>query len=108
MWGKQPLWFVYFHEMGHNFMNVSVRFRQLYPLEMRLLPGPLPTHILFYEAWASLPAMYAYEMMLERDSLAADTSTREHLRKDWLCDKGAIREGMGGLQGEAALYVLEP
>ena len=25
-----------------------------------------------------------------------------------VCDKGAIREGMGGLQGEAALHILEP
>ena len=63
MWGKNPLWFVYFHEMGHNFVNVAARFRQLYPLEKRLVPGPLPTHILFYEAWASLPAMYAYDII---------------------------------------------
>ena len=63
MWGNKPLWFVYFHEMGHNFVNAAARFQQLYPLEKRLIPGPLPTHILFYEAWASLPAMYAYDMI---------------------------------------------
>ncbi|MCC6398415.1 MAG: hypothetical protein IT282_15480, partial [Bacteroidetes bacterium] len=53
MCGKTPLWFVYFHEMGHNFINASARFRQLYPLEMKLAPGPMPTHILFYEGWAT-------------------------------------------------------
>ena len=108
MWGKQPLWFVYFHEMGHNFMNVSVRFRQLYPLEMRLLPGPLPTHILFYEAWASLPAMYVYEMMLERDSLAADTSTREHLRKDWYATKGRFEKAWAGYKEKPLFTSLNP
>jgi hypothetical protein len=35
MWERGPLWFVYFHEMGHNFVNASARFRQLYPLEMK-------------------------------------------------------------------------
>ena len=108
MWGKQPLWFVYFHEMGHNFMNVSARFRQLYPLEMRLLPGPLPTHILFYEAWASLPAMYAYEMMLERDSLAADMSTREHLRKDWYATKGRFEKAWAGYKEKPLFTSLNP
>ncbi len=84
MWGKNPRWFVYFHEMGHNFVNATARFRQLYPLEMRLVPGPLPTHILFYEAWASLPAMYAYDFI---DHFHSNTgildSALSSVRSEW-------------------------
>lgn len=84
MWGETPLWFVYFHELGHNFINASARFRQLYPLEMRLPPGPLPTHILFYEAWASLPAMYVFDMIDQKGTLDNVSSVAlENLRKEW-------------------------
>jgi hypothetical protein len=95
MCGKAPLWFVYFHEMGHNFANASARFRQLYPLEMKLAPGPLPTHILFYEGWASLPAMYVFDKFAGQKALpgVADSvllsvladwnSTRARFAKAW-------------------------
>jgi hypothetical protein len=84
MWGKNPLWFVYFHEMGHNFVNASARFRQLCPLEMKLVPGPLPTNILFYEAWASLPAMYVFDMMdLKGREAGVRDSALSHLLNEW-------------------------
>ncbi|MCC6398794.1 MAG: hypothetical protein IT282_17410, partial [Bacteroidetes bacterium] len=84
MCGKTPLWFVYFHEMGHNFINASARFRQLYPLEMKLAPGPMPTHILFYESWATLPAMYVFDMFEQQGRLpgVGDSSLR-HVLTDW-------------------------
>lgn len=84
MWGKQPLWFVYFHELGHDFCNASARFRQLYPLTVGLPPGPLPFNILFYEAWASLPAMYVYDNFMS-DSVSTDIPKDiiVDIRQDW-------------------------
>jgi hypothetical protein len=84
MWGNQPAWFVYFHELGHDFCNASARFRQLYPLTIGLPPGPLPFNILFYESWASLPAMYVYEQFMS-DSVSGEIpkEVMADIRKDW-------------------------
>jgi hypothetical protein len=84
MWGKKPLWFVYFHEMGHNFCNASERFAQLYPLQFSVPPGPLPTNILFYEAFASLPAMYVYEQIKQNPSIpGVDSTVITIIVEDW-------------------------
>lgn len=85
MWGKHPLWFVYFHELGHDFCNASARFRQLYPLTVGLPPGPLPFNILFYEGWASLPAMYVYDFFMS-DSVPSNIPkcVVDDIRQDWL------------------------
>jgi hypothetical protein len=64
MWERRPLLFVCFHEMGHDFCNAFASFRQLYPLTVSLLPAPLPFTILFYEAWASSPAMHGYDNVM--------------------------------------------
>jgi hypothetical protein len=77
MWGDAPLWFVYFHEMGHNFCNASTRFRQLYPLQFSSKPGALPAHLLFYEAFASVPAMFVLERLNEGPGEEALVSMRE-------------------------------
>jgi hypothetical protein len=69
MWGTTALWFVYFHEMGHNFCNASARFAQLYPLQFSVPPGPLPMNILFYEAFATVPAMYVYEQIEQNKTI---------------------------------------
>lgn len=85
MWGKSALWFVYFHEMGHDFCNASARFRQLYPLTMGLPPGPLPANILFYEGWASLPAMYAFDRIVEdSSSLSVSPKVYESIKVAWV------------------------
>jgi len=109
MWGKNPLWFVYFHEMGHNFVNASARFRQLYPLEMKLNPGPLPTHILFYEAWASLPAMYVYDA-LERKGHESGLrdSTLSHVLNEWHSTKSRFRKAWDKYKENPVYTALNP
>ncbi len=84
MWGRQAPWFVYFHEMGHDYCNASARFRQLYPLTMGLPRGPLPANILFYEGWASLPAMYAFAMIVgDSASQGLSPQVYESVKKGW-------------------------
>ena len=84
MWGKFPLWFVYFHEMGHNYCNASERFGQLYPLMLSVPPGPLPTNILYYEGFASLPAMYVYEQIEKNPTiLDIDPTITKEIIEDW-------------------------
>lgn len=91
MWGRSPLWFVYFHEMGHNFCNAAVRFRQMYPLQESSRPGPLPAHLLFYEAFASLPAMYVFDRIVQDDGmkypLRADVRSTLQRERDQIRDR---------------------
>jgi hypothetical protein len=102
MWGRGPLWFVYFHEMGHNFVNASARFRQLYPLEMKLVPGPLPTNILFYEAWASLPAMYVFDQLRqEMKASGIPEASLDHVLTEWHGTKTRFQKAW-------ALYKTKP
>jgi hypothetical protein len=84
MWGTIPLWFVYFHEMGHNFCNASPHFGQLYPLQLSVPQGPLPMNILFYEAFASLPAMYVYEQIEKNPFIyEVDSTVITVILDDW-------------------------
>ncbi len=84
MWGTTAMWFVYFHELGHDFCNASARFRQLYPLTMGLPSGPLPANILFYEGWASLPAMYALHMIVaDSSSHSIPLRSYESVKQAW-------------------------
>ena len=109
MWGKNPLWFVYFHEMGHNFVNASARFRQLYPLEMKLVPGPLPTHILFYEAWASLPALYVFDVL---DRNGRETGLRDsalsHVLNEWRTTKSRFQKAWSEYKENPVYISLNP
>lgn len=109
MWGKDPRWFVYFHEMGHNFVNASARFRQLYPLEMKLIPGPLPTHILFYEAWASLPAMYVFDVL---DRKGSGTGLRDsalaHVLNEWRVTKSRFQTAWNKYKVDPVYTALNP
>jgi hypothetical protein len=109
MCGKTPLWFVYFHEMGHNFINASARFRQLYPLEMKLKPGPLPTHILFYEGWASLPAMYVFDRFERQGQLpgVADSSMR-HVLADWSATRTRFTKAWVAYKEKPIFTALNP
>ena len=109
MWGNRPQWFVYFHELGHNYMNVSARFRQLYPLEMNLPPGPLPTNILYYEAWASLPAMYVFERLERWDS--TDQALKSGLadaRREWSSTKGRFERAWSAFKEKPTYSSLNP
>jgi hypothetical protein len=109
MCGKTPLWFVYFHEMGHNFINASARFRQLYPLEMKLEPGQLPAHILFYESWASLPAMYVFDRFERLGQLpgVADSSLW-YVLHDWSSTKTRFRKAWAAYKQNALFTALNP
>ncbi len=109
MCGKAPLWFVYFHEMGHNFVNASARFRQLYPLEMKLAPGPLPTHILFYEGWASLPAMYVFDKFAGQKALpgVADSSLLSVLA-DWNSTRARFAKAWTTYKQKPVFTALNP
>jgi hypothetical protein len=109
MCGKTPLWFVYFHEMGHNFLNASARFGQLYPLVMRLEPGPLPSNVLFYEGWASLPAMYAFDRMERQRNLpgVADSCLR-HVQADWHATKTRFAKAWTAYKENPSFTALNP
>jgi hypothetical protein len=109
MCGKTPLWFVYFHEMGHNFINASARFRQLYPLEMKLKPGPLPANILFYEGWASLPAMYVYDRLELQGQLpgVADSCLR-HVLNEWSATRTRFTKAWTAYKQTPVLTALNP
>ncbi len=109
MWGDRPLWFVYFHEMGHNFVNASARFEQLYPLEMKLPPGPLPTNILFYEAWASLPAMYVFDVLDHHDSTdqTLNPGLRD-VRTEWMSTRSRFEKAWNDYKGKPVYSSLDP
>jgi hypothetical protein len=109
MCGKTPLWFVYFHEMGHNFVNASARFRQLYPLEMKLVPGPLPAHILYYEGWASLPAMYVFDRFAQQAGFpgVADSSL-QNILAEWKSTKTRFTKAWDAYKQKPVYTALNP
>lgn len=109
MCGSIPLWFVYFHEMGHNFCNASARFRQLYPLQFSVPPGPLPANILFYEAFASLPAMYVYERIDQGSGLFVDdTIITAKIRDDWRVVKARFTQAWSAYKANPSFASLNP
>lgn len=61
MWQGEPAWFIFFHELGHNYTLASTRFNQLYPGLGYISAGGdywnFGTN--FIEAWASLVGLYA-------------------------------------------------
>jgi hypothetical protein len=61
MWRSDPCWFVFFHELGHNFTLAAMRFNQLYPGLGYISVGgdywDFGTN--FGEAWASMVGLYA-------------------------------------------------
>ncbi len=69
-WRDEPAWFMYFHELGHNFTLAADRFQKLYP-------GGGYTSIEgddwhfgtdFGEAWATMVGLYAVREMYTRPS----------------------------------------
>ncbi|MDZ7260722.1 MAG: T9SS type A sorting domain-containing protein [candidate division KSB1 bacterium] len=60
-WGDEPAWFIYFHELGHNFTLASVRFQQLYPSGGYVSANGDDWHFgtNFMEAWATMVGLYA-------------------------------------------------
>ena len=61
MWGSEPAWFIYFHELGHNFSLAADRFQKLYPGGGYVSAGGDDWHFGtdFVEAWASMVGLYA-------------------------------------------------
>lgn len=61
MWVGDPNWFIFLHELGHNFTLASTRFNQLYPGRGYVSMGGdywnFGTN--FTEAWASMVGLYA-------------------------------------------------
>ncbi len=61
MWVAEPAWFIFFHELGHNFTLASVRFNQLYPRRGYVSIGGDHWNFGtdFSEAWASMVGLCA-------------------------------------------------
>lgn len=70
-WGSEPSWFIYFHELGHNFTLASERFRKLYPGSGY---GPFAGDdwhfgTNFSESWATMVGLYAMHEMFSNPVL---------------------------------------
>lgn len=109
MWGKSPLWFVYFHEMGHNFCNAFARFRQLYPLQPSVPPGTMPANVLFYEGFASLPAMYVYDQIEHKPTLLeTDSAVINNIRNDWHDVRARFAKAWSEYKMHPSYVLLDP
>jgi hypothetical protein len=81
----------------------------LYPLTVGLPPGPLPFNILFYEAWASLPAMFVYEnFMSDTVSKQIPDTVVADLRQDWIKIRARFAEAWGHYKAKPELRAINP
>lgn len=82
MWQGERAWFIFFHELGHNYTLASTRFNQLYPGLGYISTGGdywnFGTN--FIEAWASLVGLYAIrELFTDQQSYQLSNVCRTDL-----------------------------
>lgn len=82
MWQNEPNWFIFFHELGHNYTLASTRFNQLYPGLGYISVGGdywnFGTN--FIEAWASIVGLYAMrELFTDQQSYQLGNVCRSDL-----------------------------
>ncbi len=79
-WGSEPQWFIFFHELGHDFTLAANRFQKLYPWGGYVGAGGDDWHFGtdFTEAWATMVGFYAMHEMFTYPSdygIAASAAT---------------------------------
>ncbi len=85
-WGTSPPWFMFFHELGHNFTLAATRFQKLYPGGGYVSAGGDDWHFGtdFVEAWASMVGLYAvHELSTRPGNYAITASARQDLEQEF-------------------------
>lgn len=83
-WGAQPAWFIFFHELGHNFTLASSRFEKLYPGGGYVPAGGDDWHFGtdFDEAWATMVGLSAiHELTTNAGQYGITASARQDLEQ---------------------------
>jgi hypothetical protein len=81
-WGTQPAWFIFFHELGHNFTLASSRFQKLYPWGGYVPAGGDDWHFGtdFVEAWATMVGLYSiHELITDSGPHGVTPAARQNL-----------------------------
>jgi len=98
MWGAQPSWFIFFHELGHDFTLASTRFQKLYPGGGYVSAGGDDWHFGtdFVEAWATMAGLYSIHELITNSSqygvtLAAKRNLEEQLASTRATYQTALR-----------------
>lgn len=85
-WGTQPTWFVFFHELGHNFTLASSRFQKLYPGGGYVSAGGDDWHFGtdFVEAWATMVGLYSiHDLVTFADQHGISQQARQNLEEQF-------------------------
>jgi hypothetical protein len=75
-WGTTPSWFIFFHELGHDFTLAASRFRKLYPGGGYVSAGGDDWHYGtdFDEAWATMVGLYASHELFTQPTIYGITA----------------------------------
>ena len=111
MWGTEPAWFLYFHELGHNFTLASVRFNQLYPgLGYISIGGDYWNFgANFIEAWATMVGLYAMrELLTASAQYQLGSDCRSNLQEHFDQSKSKYLGSLRSYEQDPDFSILNP
>jgi hypothetical protein len=86
-WGTTPGWFIFFHELGHDFTLAATRFQKLYPGGGYVSAGGDDWHYGtdFIEAWATMVGLYtSHELFTKSTTYGITANARADLEQQFL------------------------